>query len=608
MTKRIAVIDRELCLPKKCGHECQRFCPPQTTGHKVVEFGDDGYPVINESLCIGCNICVKKCPFSAITVVNLAEEPDERPVHQYGPNAFRLYRLPMPRRGRVVGVIGRNGVGKTTALNVLSGHLMPNLGSSDNPPGWRDVLRFFRGTELGEYLERIASGALRVSIKPQAVEQIRSMWSGSSGELLGRFDDSGRSGDLTRRLGLKDALGRRPDELSGGELQRLAVAMAASKEADAYFFDEPGSYNDVYQRLAVAGVMRDLARSGKYVLLVEHDLMFMDYAADFVHVVYGKPGIYGIMSNQMSLGTGVNSFLEGYIPGDNMRIRPTSVEFDMRGASEAGPAGPPVVAYTRLEKSFPGFKLVVSEGDVRMGEVLGIMGANALGKTTFLRILAGADSPDAGSVYMTAKISYKPQYISASYEGTVEDALTGVAGSSWAGEPVLSGVVRPLGVDAMLNKTVSKLSGGELQKLAITLCLLRDADVYALDEPSAFLDVEERLALARIFQKYSRDMGKGVIVIDHDIGLIDFASDRLMVFTGEPGRIGGASGPMDKRNGMNAFLRELGITYRRDPGSGRPRVNKPGSRLDRYQKEIGEYYYLAPVSEGEGGEGEGARP
>ena len=50
---------------------------------------------------------------------------------------------------------------------------------------------------------------------------------------------------------------------------------------------------------------------------------------------------------------------------------------------------------------------------------------------------------------------------------------------------------------------------------------------------------------------------------------------------------------------MNAFLRELGVTYRRDASSGRPRVNKPGSRLDRYQKEIGEYYYLAPAQEGE---------
>ncbi|MCI4461229.1 MAG: ATP-binding cassette domain-containing protein, partial [Thaumarchaeota archaeon] len=282
MTRRIAVIDRELCLPKKCGHECQRFCPPQITGHKVVEFGEDGYPIINEALCIGCNICAKKCPFSAITIVNLAEEPDESPVHQYGPNAFRLYRLPILRRGRVVGMLGRNGTGKTTALNVLSGRILPNLGSYDEPPEWREVLRFFRGTELRDYLEGIASGSLRVSIKPQFVEQMRSMWSGTAAELLSRFDDSGRSRELARRLGLEDSLERTPSELSGGELQRLAVAMAASREADAYFFDEPSSYNDAYQRLAVARVIRDLAASGKYVLLVEHDLTFVDYAADFV--------------------------------------------------------------------------------------------------------------------------------------------------------------------------------------------------------------------------------------------------------------------------------------------------------------------------------------
>ncbi len=599
MAKRIAVIDRELCHPKRCGHECQRFCPPQLTGHKVVEFGEDGYPTINESLCIGCNICVKKCPFSAITIVNLVEEPDESPVHQYGPNAFRLYGLPMPRRGKIVGILGRNGVGKTTALNILSGKLAPNLGSYDDPPSWKEVLRFFQGTELRDYLERVASGALRVSVKPQAIEQIRTMWGGTSGELISRLDDSGRSRGLIRVLGLENALERRPEELSGGELQRLAVAIAASREADAYFFDEPGSYNDVYERLAVARVLRDLAGLGKYVVLVEHDLTFLDYAADFVHVVYGKPGVYGVVSNQMSLGTGVNSFLEGYLPGDNVRIRDAPVEFDLRGISELQEQKPPIVAYTRLEKSYPGFRLTVSEGDLRLGEVLGVVGANALGKTTFLKMIAGVESPDSGSVYMTAKVSYKPQYISTSYRGTVEEALLSAAGDSWSSEPALSTVIRPLGLDALLNKQVPKLSGGELQRLAIALCLLRDADVYALDEPSAFLDVEERLALARILQKYSRDLGKSVVVIDHDVGLIDFASDRLVVFVGEPGRRGQASSPMGKREGMNAFLRELGVTYRRDASSGRPRVNKPGSRLDRYQKEIGEYYYLAPAQEGE---------
>jgi len=602
MTRRIAVIDRELCLPKKCGHECQRFCPPQITGHKVVEFGEDGYPIINEALCIGCNICAKKCPFSAITIVNLAEEPDESPVHQYGPNAFRLYRLPILRRGRVVGMVGRNGTGKTTALNVLSGRILPNLGSYDEPPEWREVLRFFRGTELRDYLEGIASGSLRVSIKPQFVEQMRSMWSGTAAELLSRFDDSGRSRELARRLGLEDSLERTPSELGGGELQRLAVAMAASREADAYFFDEPSSYNDAYQRLAVARVIRDLAASGKYVLLVEHDLTFVDYAADFVHVVYGRPGVYGVVSHQMSLGLGINSLLEGYLPSDNVRIRQTPVAFDLRGAATAAAEAPPLVAYTQLEKSFPGFRLTVSAGDVRMGEVVGVVGANALGKTTFLRMLAGIERPDSGGVYMTAKISYKPQYLSASYQGAVEEALSSAVGGSWSQEPALSGVVRPLGVDEMLNKAVNRLSGGELQRLAVALCLLREADVYALDEPSAFLDVEERLALARILQRYASDMGKSVIVIDHDVGLIDFASDRLIVFSGEPGKVGAASAPMSKREGMNAFLGSLGITYRRDPASGRPRVNKPGSRLDRYQKEIGEYYYLAPVE----GEEEGA--
>ena len=94
------------------------------------------------------------------------------------------------------------------------------------------------------------------------------------------------SGELIKKLGLINSVEQNLNELSGGELQRLAVAVSASKEADFYFFDEPSSYNDVFQRTGVARVIHSLAELGKSVMVVEHDLTLLDYLSDYIEVLY----------------------------------------------------------------------------------------------------------------------------------------------------------------------------------------------------------------------------------------------------------------------------------------------------------------------------------
>ena len=587
------MLDRDRCRFRKCSHECQRFCPPQIMGEKVVEFGEDGYPVINESLCIGCGICVKKCPFDAISIVNLPSEVGQFKVHQYGPNTFRLYRLPVPKRGSVVGLVGRNGVGKSTAVNILSGNIMPNLGNYEEPPDWDGVLRAFRGTELLPHFQAIAEGRLRASVKPQAIYLIPKVWDQTVRELLDKYDERGVANRLVRQLNLENSLDRRPSELSGGELQRLAVAVAASREADIYFFDEPSSYNDVLQRLNVSRVVRELADLGKAVLLVEHDLTFLDYSCDYVHIIYGKPGVFGIVSQTLTGSAGINALLDGTIPGENVRFREQPVVFEVYSPIGEESDAPVIAEYPDLRKSYPGFTLRVEGGKIREGQVIGVLGANALGKTTFLKMIAGVERPDEGEVELKAKVSYKPQYLSSDYGGTVQELLDSALGDKWTEAQNMAQLVKPLGVDRLLEKQVKSLSGGELQKLAVVLALLREADLYALDEPSAFTDVEDRIVMAKAIQRYIKSRGKSAIVIDHDVMLVDIVSDSLIIFVGEPGRQGRATPPMPKEEGMNEFLKGLGITYRRDLSTGRPRVNKPGSRLDREQKAKGQYYYLS---------------
>ncbi|MBN1786088.1 MAG: ribosome biogenesis/translation initiation ATPase RLI, partial [Candidatus Methanofastidiosa archaeon] len=134
-------------------------------------------------------------------------------------------------------------------------------------------------------------------------------------------------------------------------------------------------------------------------------------------------------------------------------------------------------------------------------------------------------------------------------------------------------------------------SGGELQRTAIATCLSKNADLYLLDEPSAYLDVEQRLATAKVIRRRMEKGDTAAIIVEHDLVTTDYVSDRTIVFSGKPSVEGEASSPMSVRDGMNRFLSKLNITFRRDSENGRPRANKLDSQLDRRQKDIGEYYY-----------------
>jgi ATP-binding cassette subfamily E protein 1 len=593
MTHRVAVLDQELCQPKKCGLECIKYCPVNKSGADCIVLNEETKKArIDEDICNGCGICVKVCPFDAITIVNLASELASDKIHQYGPNSFRLYRLPTPKKGEVVGLLGRNGMGKSTVVNILSGNLKPNLGRYENPPEWDEILKYYSGTELKSHFEKIKEKQIRASIKPQQIQHLAQSFDGTGKELIEKYDERGISRQLVKELGLENSMEQNLKELSGGELQRLAIATVASKDTDFYFFDEPSSYNDVFQRTSVARVIQSLAKLGKSVMVVEHDLTLLDFLSDFIEVLYGEPTAYGIVSNVLSTKVGINVFLEGYLPTENVRFRDKKFSFDVSSSStDEFQIGSEVITYPKLEKKFPSFSLIIEPGKVRKGEVLGIMGANALGKTTMMKMIAGAIKPDSGKVDKKIKIAYKPQYLENDIDVEVIAVLDKANESPIEGSQEEEQIVDPLKIKKLYNKSVKNLSGGELQKVAVVSCLLQKVDLYALDEPSAFLDVEDRIAVAKFLQKFVRSYGKSAIVIDHDIQLMDLVSDSMVIFEGESGLKGHATSPMPKSEAMNRFLKSLDMTFRRDERTLRPRVNKLESRLDKDQKVSGNFYY-----------------
>ena len=588
---RIAVVFKDRCQPKRCNLECIAYCPPQRTGTEVIWIDKEtGKAAISEETCIACGICVRKCPFDAIRIIGLPEPLKEDLVHQYSKNGFRLFRLPTPQVGHVTGLLGPNGIGKTTVLSIFSGELCPNLGHYRRTrPHWDDVLEKSKGTELHEYLEKLVAKELRTALKPQYVDKLPRVAKGTVGALLKKVDDQGRLDDLAARLSLEPVLHRDIAHLSGGELQRTAIAATMLKDADVYFFDEPSSYLDIYQRLEVAKVIQTLSKE-KYVVVVEHDLAVLDFLADSVYLMYGSEGAYGVVAQPRPVRTAINVYLGGYLKEENIRFRAREVTFEARPPRRDWKAET-LVQFDRLEKSYDDFSLIVEGGAFRKGEVVGVVGPNATGKTTFVKMLAGEEAPTVGSISGRWAVSYKPQYIESQYEGTVRELLAGTVGPRAESGWFDTEIAEPLQIRAMRERRVKELSGGELQRVAVGLALGREADIYLIDEPSAYLDSNQRMETARTIRRVMENQGKTGLIVDHDVYFIDMVADSIMVFSGEPGSQGHGEGPFRMREGMNRFLKLVEVTFRRDADTNRPRINKLDSRLDREQKVAGEYYY-----------------
>tara|TARA_Y100001954_G_scaffold236427_1_gene297019 strand:+ start:924 stop:2693 length:1770 start_codon:yes stop_codon:yes gene_type:complete len=586
---RVAVLLEERCKPnsnafaylKKYSEMCERECI-QVEGSKCK---------ILETACPVCFTRAKHCPDGAVKIINLPQELDTDLTHCYGENAFRLFRLPSPRQEQIVGILGPNGIGKSTAVNLLSGTFRPNLGDWENSsPDWDEVISTFPRGELRDYLGVVSTGEVSIAVKPQYIDKLPRIFEGEVRELLARVDDREEIKNYSELMGISHILDRKLGALSGGELQRVAICATLLKEADVYFFDEPSSYLDIYERMRMVGVVRGLAEKGKRVLVVEHDLAILDVLCDLVHIIYGERSAYGIFTPPRSTRTAINAYLDGFLPEENVRIRDKPIQF-LRGRNRGEEVGTPILKWGDIKKTLGDFRLTTGKGEVKSAEVVGIVGPNATGKTTLVKIIAGEIDPDEGWCTMDAKVSYKPQHVRADFQGTVQEWLDTEIGGRWRSGEFHTQVTRALQVDKMVDLYATKLSGGELQAVSIAICLGKEADLYLFDEPSAHLDANARMEAAKAIRRTMESNEKAAMVIDHDTYFLDIVSDSVLVFQGEGGDNGQAIGPLSLRKGMNLFLSDADVTFRRDIESHRPRINKPSSRKDREQKLSGEYFY-----------------
>ena len=599
---RIAVLNKDRCKPDKCSpfgeKPCIKYCPKVRTGDETIVLSPDGkYVEITESLCTGCGICIKKCPFKAISIINLPDPLRNQITYRYGPDQFSLFRMAIPKKGKVLGLIGQNGIGKSTMLSILSGDLKMNLGKfNEETPDNDAIFNFFKGSELQQYFLDLFNKKLTVVHKPQNINLIPKHVTGKVYDLLRKNDVNDLLDKAINELNLNEILDRKISVLSGGEVQRVAIAAAYLKDADVYLIDEPSSYLDVSERINMAKLIRSLTDKNKTIVVVEHDLAILDYLSDYISLIYGVPGAYGIISHPQGVRVGINIYLNGYIKDENVRIRDDPIQFHERPPIDSlFDTGAIIYSYENLEKTLGEFHLTVMGSEVHAGEILGILGPNGIGKSTFIDLIAKnivSDKKINNLKENKLKVSLKPQYIKIDESKLVSNTITNIKIAPFLSQSYKKRLINSLKLDNIKNRQISELSGGELQRVAIADCLSTEADIYLLDEPSAFLDIEMRLTVAQLLRKSIEELKKSAFVVEHDIITLDFIADSILVFEGTSGIEGRALAPLNLRDGFNLFLKMMGITFRREKETKRPRVNKIGSTKDTYQKRINEYYYI----------------
>ncbi|ETE67898.1 ATP-binding cassette sub-family E member 1 [Ophiophagus hannah] len=551
---RIAIVNHDKCKPKKCRQECKKSCPVVRMGKLCIEVTSQcKIAWISETLCIGCGICIKKCPFAALSIVNLPSNLEKETTHRYCANAFKLHRLPIPRPGEVLGL---------------------------DPPDWQEILTYFRGSELQNYFTKILEDDLKAIIKPQYVDQIPKAAKGTVGSILDRKDETGTQTIVCQQLDLSHLRERNVEDLSGGELQRFACAVVCIQKADIFMFDEPSSYLDVKQRLKAAVTIRSLINPDRYIIVVEHDLSVLDYLSDFICCLYGVPSAYGVVTMPFSVREGINIFLDGYVPTENLRFRDASLVFKVaETANEEEVKKMCMYKYPGMRKKMGEFELSIVAGEFTDSEIMVMLGENGTGKTTFIRMLAGRLTPDDKSEVPVLN-------------GSVRQLLHEKIRDAYTHPQFVTDVMKPLQIENIIDQEVQTLSGGELQRVALALCLGKPADVYLIDEPSAYLDSEQRLMAARVIKRFILHAKKTAFVVEHDFIMATYLADRVIVFDGIPSKCTVANSPQTLLAGMNKFLSQLEITFRRDPNNYRPRINKVNSIKDVEQKKSGNYFFL----------------
>ena len=451
--------------------------------------------------------------------------------------------------GDKIGLIAKNGTGKSTLLRILSGSEAPDSGSVT----FRNDLRVGFLAQMPEFEKgKSIMDNLLATVRPEQHEE----W--------GHED---RIRQMLSQLGIDDP-SREVDHLSGGQLKRVALAQVLLGNPDLLILDEPSNHLDL---ASVEWLENYLTRMRVTLLMVTHDRYFLDRVCNKIieidmQQIFTYEGNFDLYlrrrAERIEALTGELAKVKNLLRKEQewMRRQPQAragkaryrinAFYDLKERSRAN-YDEKQIDPTEIKSSYIGSKIFEAEGiSKRFGdkvilddftynfaryEKLGIIGGNGVGKSTFVKMLQGLIAPDSGAwnVGETVRFGYYSQEGLQLPPGKkVIDAITDITE-----DVVINGTThyspmqflnRFLFSPADQQKYISTLSGGEMRRLNLAAVLITQPNFLILDEPTNDLDI---MTLG-ILEDYLREFKGCVIVISHDRFFLDSIVDHLFVMEG----------------------------------------------------------------------------
>jgi len=479
------------------------------------------------------------------------------------------------------GLVGRNGTGKTTLLNVVLGRVEPTRGVATSESGLRfsllDQHRELSGAST--VWEAAAAPFAEVIALEQALHELAAemgrLGEASPPELLARYDRTmerfrhangyaieARVDAVLDGLGFEPGAARKQpvSQLSGGELGRVGLAAQLVAPADVLLLDEPTNHLDLD---TTRWLEQYLVSAGLTVLVISHDRAFLEAVADHIlHFEAGTAipyaaGFTGFVqqraerrltqerafAQQQRAIAADEDFIRRNMAGQKSRqaksrrvrlerlprLSPPEAEDDSRMALRLAPAdrgGDQVLVARDLRVAVPGRTLIAGfTARVRRGDVIGLVGANGSGKSSLLKVIAGEWAPASGQVRVGDSVRvgyYRQDLAQVPLERTLFEIVHDLRPLWHRGQ--VHGHLGRFGFSGeAAQKRAGVLSGGELARVALAMLVLTQANLLLLDEPTNHLDVESIEALEDAIS----DFEGSLLLVSHDRALLRAVATRV---------------------------------------------------------------------------------
>jgi ATP-binding cassette subfamily E protein 1 len=525
---------------------------------------------ISEQICKACLLRINKTPNNAVKNYKIPNDIKNNLTYKYGPNKFRLSGLCEPKIGKIVGILGQNGIGKSTCLQILSGKILPNFGNIELDPNWSQIIKYYRGSSLQNYFNLLSTNQLKIEIKKQTLTCLDEFYNYTINDLVEYFNF--KNFFINDYMELYNLRNRKINLLSGGELQRLLIMISYSRQADVYIFDEPTNFLDLRQKIRFVELINNLSSFKNYIIVIDHDLSILESISEYIYCLFGITGAFGIFTPPIGPKEAINQFIEGYFPSLNIKSRPESLKFNWNYNSILDMDKYILNIHKdclKVNSQNSNFTLNIPNFKIFNQRVYGLLGQNGSGKSLFINWL------NKTFPYMTFLKNQFNHHLINDNNINISQLLELQLGNLIVDDFFKNKIIKPFCIERYYQNKIYELSGGQIQIISIIISLGQSSQILLLDEPSSGIDCEQRIIFTQVIKNWiSFYNNRSILIIDHDLFVISTICNQIILFKGDPGSESKIEEPQSTLVGIENFLLDLKITIRRDHNNNRIRINK----------------------------------